>query len=73
MLTVLEVGAGQQVYCKDGFSQAVVIVSVVGSVGDRRLSDNLILQTKQLLRACSRMHSTAGTMGARPGHSGVLG
>ncbi len=45
MLTVLEVGAGQQVYCKDGFSQAVIIVSVVGSVGDRCLSDNLVLQT----------------------------
>ncbi len=46
MLTVLEVGAGQQVYCKDGFSQAVVIVSVVGSVGDRCLPNNLVLQTR---------------------------
>ena len=45
MVTVLEVGAGQQVYCKDGFSQAVVIVPVVGSVGDRCLSDHLVLQT----------------------------
>ena len=61
MLTVLEVGACQQVHCKDGFSQAVVVVPVVGSVGNGCLSDNLILQTHQLFRACSRMHSTAGT------------
>ncbi len=67
MLTVLEVGAGQQVHCKDGFSQAVVIVSVVGSVGDRCLPDNLVLQTRYLFRACSIMHTTVGVVGARQG------
>ena len=45
MVTVLKVGAGQQVDCKDCLGQAVVVVSVVGPVGDCCLSDHLKLWT----------------------------
>ena len=54
VLTVLEVGAGQQVNCKDCLGQAVVVVSVVGPVGDCCLSDNLKLWTKDASSADAR-------------------
>lgn len=44
MLAELEVGARQQVHCKNGFAQAVVVVAVVGPVGDCCLSYCLKLQ-----------------------------
>ena len=47
MLAVLEVGAGQQMHCKDGLPQTVVIIPVIRPVGHCCLPDGLKLQMEK--------------------------